>query len=182
MTRCVTNSVQYTCPSYCVFSAILIRGIKYQHAYDRTTTSTRTVGTKFNNTPQQTSCCTYYQDLHKAQHITGAHAFSRSAHILQKSWGHLTSTADTRVTTSKLLTEDSQMLHTTAQNLVFMATWRPGYVHLQAISIHWHVLMSITSQSRSSNRWIRLHGIRPLRQCAEGSKVVPPASLLAPPY
>jgi len=45
------------------------------------------------------------------------------------------------------------------QNLFVMATWRPGFVHLQAISIHWHVFMSITSPSRPSNRWICLYGI-----------------------
>ena len=68
------------------------------------------------------------------------------------------------------------------QNLFVMAIWRPGFVHLQAISIHWHVFMSITSPSRPSNRWICLHGIRLLRQCAEGNKLAPPASHFAPPY
>jgi hypothetical protein len=160
VTSCVTNFVQYTCPSYCVFSAILIRGIKYQHPYDRTTSSTWTVGTKYNNTPQQR--------LHVARtsrictsHNTGTR--------FQQECTHFTKIVKTLHNYGKQKGDKKQITYQGSTNIKshctkfnrpgVLATWRPGFVHLQAISIHWHVFMSIMTPSRPSNRWICLHGI-----------------------
>ena len=55
--------------------------------------------------------------------------YSSSAHILQKSRSHLKILDARIVSWSKFCTEDPQILGTTIQSLVVMATWCPEFMH-----------------------------------------------------
>jgi hypothetical protein len=125
VTSCVTNSSQYTCPRFCVFTAILIAGIKYQHVYDRMITRIRTVGTKSSNTPQRRLHVARSSMICKRHNTQHRHTPSAGVHTFYKNRGNTSSIPAKRVTRNKLRTEDPQITGATVQNLVVMATRTP---------------------------------------------------------
>lgn len=139
-----------------VFTAILIAGIKRRHVYDRITTRTRTVGTKCNNTPQRRLYVTRTSRIcRRAQHTTRAHATSRRA--------PLTNTAARKGITYR---GSTNIRRHCKKNVVVMANWRPGFVHLLAISIPLTRFHVNNVSKQTSNRWNLLYEMRLLRRRA----------------
>lgn len=154
------------------------RGIKYQHANDRTTTSTRTVGTKCKNTLQQR--------LHVARSSRICRSTTHNTGTrFQQECTHFTKIVKTPHKYSRQKGDKKQITYRGCTNIRCHFT---KFSRLGDLDLCTSRLLVFTDTSSCQSRVkadrrtdeIRLHGIRLLRQCAHGNTLVPPASLLAP--